>query len=78
MSSRHKKITTDDNDEATVELFRTISQEAKHTSRSKLLDCLQHEQNNNCRDKTGDAVAEIARQYADLGKGEMCIRTYNG
>lgn len=68
MSNRNKKIKTDDNEEATVELYRTISQQAKHTSRSKLLECLQQEQNNSVRDKIGDAVAEIAKQYADLGK----------
>lgn len=67
MSNKNKKIKTDDNEDVTVELYRTISQEAKNTCRSKLLECLQQEQNSSVRDKIGDAVAEVARQYAELG-----------
>ena len=67
MSNKSKKIKTEDNEDATIELYRIISQQAKHTSRSKLLECLQQEQINSVRDKVGDAVAEVARQYTELG-----------
>ena len=74
MSNKNKKIKTEDGDDATIELFRTISLQAKHTARAKLLECLQQEQANGVRDKIGDAVAEIARQYSDLGMQKSAWR----
>ena len=67
MSNKNKKIKTDDGEDATIELYRTLSQQTKTITRSKMLECLQQEQVNGVRDKIGDAVAEIARQYRDLG-----------
>lgn len=50
------------------ELFLTLSNEAKDAIRSKLLEGLAREQVNQTRNKIGDAIAEIARQYVDAGK----------
>ena len=50
-----------------TELFLTLQQPQKMAIRSKLLQCLQTENQPQIRNKIGDAVAEIARQYADDG-----------
>lgn len=47
------------------ELFLTLSPEAKLPIRSGLLQCLADEQVAHVRNKVGDAIAEIARQYTD-------------
>ena len=49
------------------ELFLTLGQDEKVAIRSKLLQCLDGEQLAHVRNKIGDAVAEIARQYTDSG-----------
>lgn len=49
------------------ELFLTLSDEAKLAIRTKLLECLARELVNSVRNKIGDAIAEIARQYVDAG-----------
>ncbi len=51
------------------ELFLTLSPEARGAIRSKLLEGLAREQINAVRNKIGDAIAEIARQYVDAS---MC------
>ena len=50
------------------ELFWTLGGEAKGAIRSKLLEGLAREQVVSVRNKVGDAIAEIARQYVDSGK----------
>ncbi|MCJ1382400.1 hypothetical protein MMC17_005513 [Xylographa soralifera] len=50
------------------ELFLTVGQQQKIAIRSKLLQCLQNELTPPVRNKIGDAVAEIARQYTDDGE----------
>ena len=49
------------------ELFLTLQQPSQNAIRAKLLDCLQVETLSHVRNKIGDAVAEIARQYTDEG-----------
>lgn len=51
----------------TKELFLTLRDEARVAIRSKLLQSLAGEQVGPVRNKIGDAVAEIARQYVDNG-----------
>lgn len=50
------------------ELFLTLPPEAKLPIRSGLLQCLATEQVSHVRNKVGDAIAEIARQYTDNGR----------
>jgi hypothetical protein len=50
-----------------VELFLSIAQDEAYTIRQKLLEALAAESTNNVRNKIGDAVAEIAREYSDNG-----------
>ncbi|KAG9777003.1 ARM repeat-containing protein, partial [Aureobasidium melanogenum] len=50
------------------ELFLSLGTEAKQAIRSKLLECLAREQANPVKNKIGDAIAEIARQYVDAGE----------
>ncbi|KIV78225.1 hypothetical protein PV11_09963 [Exophiala sideris] len=50
------------------ELFLSLSPDAKGAIRSKLLEGLGREQVNAVRNKIGDAIAEIARQYVDAGE----------
>jgi hypothetical protein len=49
----------------TVELFLSLPQEEGYLIRSKLLEALGAEGTNAVRNKIGDAVAEIAREYSD-------------
>ena len=46
----------------------TLSQEHKSVIRGKLLECLASEKIAGVRNKVGDAVAEVARQYSAEGK----------
>lgn len=57
--------------EESKELFLTLQQPQKIAIRQKLLECLQNETQPKVRHKIGDAVAEVARQYADDGKRQM-------
>ncbi|KAI9844905.1 MAG: hypothetical protein M1837_005191 [Sclerophora amabilis] len=50
------------------ELFLTLEQAEKVEIRQKLLECLNGETLPHVRNKVGDAVAEIARQYTDNGE----------
>ena len=50
------------------ELFLTLGEEQRNVIRSGLLQGLAGEQLDNVRNKIGDAVAEIARQYTDNGR----------
>ena len=49
------------------ELFLTLPQPSRHAIQQKLLLCLQAENAANVRNKTGDAIAELARQYTEEG-----------
>lgn len=49
------------------ELFMTLQEAEKVEIRKKLLQCLQDETVPHVRNKVGDAVAEVARQYSDEG-----------
>lgn len=50
------------------ELFLSLSNEAKVPIRTLLLQCLSNESVPHVRNKVGDAIAEVARQYADAGE----------
>ncbi|TVY64219.1 Importin subunit beta-3 [Lachnellula suecica] len=49
----------------TVEIFMSLPQEQAYLIRQKLIEALGAETTNNVRNKIGDAVAEIAREYSD-------------
>lgn len=53
------------------ELFLTLSNDAKVPIRSGLLQCLASEQVSHVRNKVGDAIAEIARQYTDNSRFDL-------
>ncbi|KAK5104604.1 importin subunit beta-3 [Lithohypha guttulata] len=63
-SKARKDPTTGEN----KELFLTLSNDAKVPIRTGLLQCLASEQISHVRNKIGDAIAEIARQYTDNGE----------
>jgi hypothetical protein len=48
-----------------VELFLSLQQDQAYLIRQKLLEALGSESTNSVRNKIGDAVAEIAREYSD-------------
>lgn len=50
-----------------TELFLSLGQEQRAAIRQKLLACFPDEQLPHVRNKIGDAIAELARQYADSG-----------
>ncbi|KAF2500302.1 ARM repeat-containing protein [Lophium mytilinum] len=58
----------DPNSSQTRDLFLTLQQGEREAIRAKLLACLQSENLPFVRNKIGDAVAEIARQYTDEGE----------
>lgn len=49
------------------ELFLSLPQPQRNAIREKLLQSMSSEQVQSVRNKIGDAVAEIARQYSDEG-----------
>lgn len=53
-----------------MELFLSLPQEQAYVIRQKLLEALGAESTNSVRNKIGDAVAEIAREYSD--SSEFC------
>lgn len=48
-----------------MELFLSIPQEQAYAIRQKLLEALGAETTSTVRNKIGDAVAEVAREYSD-------------
>lgn len=64
IATRSRKDPTTDQ---TKELFLTLPQPQRNAIREKLLQCLEGEQNTQVRNKVGDAIAEIARQYTEEG-----------
>ncbi|KAM3086381.1 importin subunit beta-3 [Clarireedia jacksonii] len=61
IASKSRKL--DNNN--TIELFLALPREQAHAIRSKLLEALGAEKETTVRNKIGDAVAEIAREYSD-------------
>ena len=64
MATRTRKVP---GSEESVEMFTALQQAEKVAIRQRLLESLQHEKLPQCRHKIGDAVAEVARQYAETG-----------
>ena len=64
MASKTRKLPGSD---APRELFLTLQAGQRLAIRQKLLACLNSEYSSNLRNKVGDAVAEIARQYYEDG-----------
>ena len=54
--------------EASIDIFLSLQDVHQHAIRAKLLEALQGEAKLDVRHKICDAVAEVARQYADDGK----------
>ena len=65
MATRSKK---DADGDSTQDLFYSLDPAARNAIRAKLLEALVTEQDASTRNKMGDAVAEIARQYAAEGQ----------
>lgn len=61
IASKSRKLPNGDN----VETFLSLQQEQAYAIRQKLLEALGSESTNGVRNKIGDAVAEIAREYSD-------------
>lgn len=57
--------------DSTVETFLSLEQTQGYVIRQKLLEALGSETTNPVRNKIGDAVAEIAREYSDAS---MCLK----
>ena len=64
MASRTRK---DPGEETSRDLFMTIQEQQRNVIRAKLLECLANEKVAGVRNKIGDAVAEVARQYTMEG-----------
>jgi len=71
MATRSKKDVEGD---STQDLFYSLDPAARNAIRAKVLEALVTEQDASARNKMGDAVAEIARQYAAEGESRMCGR----
>lgn len=65
MATKSKKLPGNDEPR---ELFLTLQPAQKIAIRQKLLQALETENIPQVRHKIGDAVAEVARQYADSGR----------
>lgn len=65
MATKSKKVSGSDEPR---ELFLTLQTAQKIAIRQKLLQALETETIPQIRHKIGDAVAEVARQYADSGR----------
>ena len=65
MSAKTRKVP---NKTDPTELFMTLQEPQKVAIRERLLQCMQSEAIGHVRNKVGDAVAEIARQYSDDGR----------
>lgn len=64
IASKGRKLPNGD----TVELFLSLPQDQAYAIRAKLLEALKGESASNVRNKIGDAVAELAREYSDGSK----------
>jgi hypothetical protein len=61
------KTSKDPRTNESKELFSTLTTEQRFVIREKLVSCLRSETLPEVRNKIGDAVAEVARQYTDNG-----------
>lgn len=68
MATKSKKLPGSDE---STELFLTLQSAQKIVIRQKLLQALETENIPQIRHKIGDAVAEVARQYADSGRWQQ-------
>ncbi len=66
--SRKNPVTNESKD-----LFFSLSNDAKVAIRQQILQCLATEQVSHVRNKIGDAIAEIARQYTDNGTFQRVV-----
>jgi len=57
----------EDNSDSTQDLFFSLPPPQKEAIRARLLEGLLNEVDNSTRNKVGDAVAEVARQYVAEG-----------
>ncbi|PBP19199.1 ARM repeat-containing protein [Diplocarpon rosae] len=64
IASKARKLS----DDSTIETFLSLEQTQGYVIRQKLLEALGSETTNPVRNKIGDAVAEIAREYSDNNK----------
>lgn len=71
MATRTRK---EPDSELSNEVFMTLTSDQQLAIRSKLLEALANETNDNARNKIGDAVAEIARQYVAQGRRIKLLR----
>lgn len=62
------RIRKEPNSEVSEDLFWSLQDPQKQAIRAKLLECLASEADTGVRNKIGDAVAEVARQYTAVGK----------
>lgn len=63
ISSKTRKTDTNQ----TVEMFVSLAKDQAAVIRQKLLECLSNEADKLVRNKISDAVAEVARQYSEIG-----------
>ena len=70
------KNTKDPRTGETKECFSNLSPEQRVAIREKLVGCLSSEQLPDVRNKIGDAIAEIARQYTDNGTLDVRLGVY--
>lgn len=61
------KTSKDPRTNESKELFSTLTDEQRIAIRTKLVACLSRESVSDVRNKIGDAIAEVARQYTDNG-----------
>ena len=73
ISTRARK---DEAQNVTKEVFLLLPEPQRDAIRAKLLQCLTSETSSQVRNKTSDAIAEIARQYTDDGKHSCGISTF--
>lgn len=64
MATRPRKTA---DSEVSQDIFISLPEPQRDAIRSKLLECLAAEQDQNVRHKIGDAIAEVSRQYIDAG-----------
>ncbi|KAJ9297737.1 hypothetical protein DTO271G3_3958 [Paecilomyces variotii] len=62
------KTSKDPRTNESKELFSTLTDEQRIAIRTKLVACLSRESVSDVRNKIGDAIAEVARQYTDNGE----------
>jgi hypothetical protein len=68
-ASKQKKV-----GENSKELFWTLNDQTRNAIRAKLLEGLAREPNASVRNKIGDAIGEIARQYVESGRDMRMAR----